>query len=100
MALVYHPTHRRNDLKKKNGTGTGKYVNHFIFLNVSTTNESCYGRIHKHKYKNLDLTDQNLTKKEIFDSRRRRNICKNTYKLLILKTCKNFFLEIYRTISV
>jgi hypothetical protein len=35
MALVYHPTHRRNDLKKTNGTGTGKYVNHFIFLNVS-----------------------------------------------------------------
>ena len=31
MGLVYHPAHRRNDV----GGKTEKYVNYFIFLNVS-----------------------------------------------------------------
>ena len=65
---------------------TGKHNNHFIILNAyinqncTATNQPSYVRIHNHKYKNLELFDQKKTK-EIFDSRRRRNINKNTYKL-------------------
>jgi hypothetical protein len=36
-------------------------------------------------------------KKEIFNSRRRRIISKNTYKLLLLKPLRIFILEIYRS---
>jgi hypothetical protein len=41
------------------------------------------------------LADQKK-KKEIFNSRRRRNISKNTYKLLLLKPLRIFILEINR----
>jgi hypothetical protein len=54
----------------------------YINQNCTATNKPSYVRIHKHKYKNLELFDQKKTN-EIFDSRRRRNISKNNYKLFL-----------------
>jgi hypothetical protein len=43
------------------------------------------------------LLNWSKEKKEIFNSRRRRNISKNTYKVLLLKPLRIFILEIYRS---
>ena len=71
MTTVYHPAYSKERCGKKTKPifFTGKHYNHFIFLNAyinqncTATNKPSYVRIHKHKYKNLELFDQNEKKK-------------------------------------